>query len=563
MSARAPVPSWLLLAPWFRWAAQGVGGPGMRVRDTRPALQKYATSDPVGMFVKEPQHSLKFLEDEDRYDYANRLTGPRTAPQVRGRLTDFELVTTMTRKLYLDSHRRFYLVVVQLVRDEPGYPCVSRDDVCQQGFVVRRRPFQTDTRMDLKIAQILHGLVTERLPNPHVEQMRQILTTSDSPVSAKYMTQLAAVDSAIAQKLVDGRRQLIAWAHANKTTYAIEGWHPCVHPNIGYWDTVADAPQLLEEETYPLYAMAPDPDDKTHDGCNTSLYFGMVPTGGSDVEDDGTARFDDQTHYEIRCFVRRHDKRCPRSETKVPDCGGELVWSAPSEIYRVAAQMDPTGTANHAITVQAPDIPALMTKAAALGKGSAKAKGGVRIVSPPGSSFQLDPPSLTSGPLPGGGGFGGAAGEVCTFMIPVFTIVALFLFNVFLPILMLIMQAWWLLALKLCLPPSAGADVSANLQTESKDLEDNFSVHVTATADLDSQFASPAKNNQFRGGTVLVNLTKELGDAKAAQSLIDTYTTDALMKMRTAVSERRDATGSLTAGLQFETHVYRPVPVPA
>ena len=45
-----------------------------------------------------------------------------------------------TRKIFLDTHKRFYLVVCQIHCDAPGLPARrTRDDVCEAGFVVRRR----------------------------------------------------------------------------------------------------------------------------------------------------------------------------------------------------------------------------------------------------------------------------------------------------------------------------------------------------------------------------------------------------------------------------------------
>ena len=44
-----------------------------------------------------------------------------------------------TRKIFLDTHKRFYLVVCQIHCDAPGFPRATREDVCDAGFVVRRR----------------------------------------------------------------------------------------------------------------------------------------------------------------------------------------------------------------------------------------------------------------------------------------------------------------------------------------------------------------------------------------------------------------------------------------
>ena len=63
------------------------------------------------------------------------------APKKKDGGRDSQTVTanpTATRKIYLDTHRRYYLVVCELHCDAPGFPTTSFDQVCQAGFVVRR-----------------------------------------------------------------------------------------------------------------------------------------------------------------------------------------------------------------------------------------------------------------------------------------------------------------------------------------------------------------------------------------------------------------------------------------
>ena len=54
--------------------------------------------------------------------------------------------------------------------------------------------------------------------------------------------------------------------------------------------------------------------------------------------------------------------------------------------------------------------------------------------------------------------------RTCTFALEIFMIVAMFVFSLFLPIVVLLFQLWWLLALRFC-PPSAGQ--AASLLTRS------------------------------------------------------------------------------------------------
>jgi len=568
--------SWRLVAPWFRWGAEGVGTGGMTVRDTWPAFQKYATANPAGEFVKKPQHSLKFLESEDRYEFPHALPALGQINGLAGvlrRLSDTELLPTPIRKLYLDTHRRFYLVVVQLIRDEPGYPCVDRANVCQQGFVVRRRSFSVDkSAIDSHTAGIFHSVAMERARNQQMTRFNEFLTSPDtnvrsaawSAVTADDLVALAGVRAEIRSSLAREQRRMLAWAVEAGVGVVVERWEPGPHKNIGKWQSVTDPPDA-PEETYPLYPLVADPDDTQHDGHNASIYFGLVPTGGSDVEDSGRARFDDQSLYEISCFVRRHDKRCPRSD-KVPDCQGPLVWSAASETYRLAAQFDLTGTSNHAITVQAPDMPALAAKVAALAKknpagktnAAAVAGGGVRVVTPPNSSISLSAFPAPAG-IPTSGGPGGAA-EVCFFMIPFFTIIALFLVSLALPILTIMLGMGWMLALKLCIPPDAGADVSVDMQAELDLLAKpviNGGFGVDTSLDIDDQLTSPTdhtQNDNFRSGLLLTNLTAELGTTAAATQMQSKYSTDAFIRLHQAMGAVQTAlvTPSLKARLQFE-----------
>src|SRR6185312_7492304 len=54
--------------------------------------------------------------------------------------------------------------------------------------------------------------------------------------------------------------------------------------------------------------------------------------------------------------------------------------------------------------------------------------------------------------------------EICFFPIPLITIVATFVFELFLPVIMFIFQLWWMLALKFCIPPEI--DVAGGISGE-------------------------------------------------------------------------------------------------
>src|SRR6202040_3965424 len=108
--------------------------------------------------------------------------------------------------------------------------------------------------------------------------------------------------------------------------------------------------------------------------------------------------------------------------------------------------------------------------------------------------------------------------EICFFMIPLFTIVALFLFNLFLPVVLLVFQLWWMLALKLCIPPSAslGGNVTAELNTLAA-----LNIKLDASVTLDDQFelliGGTAKNEAFRDTTLIPKLKQDLGNDQGDQ----------------------------------------------
>ena len=52
---------WALVGPWYRWSTPGEAAAG---RVSRPVFQKYDTPDLVNEFLKEPQHSLKFVAED-------------------------------------------------------------------------------------------------------------------------------------------------------------------------------------------------------------------------------------------------------------------------------------------------------------------------------------------------------------------------------------------------------------------------------------------------------------------------------------------------------------------
>jgi hypothetical protein len=108
----------------------------------------------------------------------------------------------------------------------------------------------------------------------------------------------------------------------------------------------------------------------------------------------------------------------------------------------LASHFDLQGTANRPVTVQLPDLNALQSDAMTLPPGST---GGVIMKAP--QSL------MATATFPPSGSIG--TGEICTFAIPLIAIVATFVFKLFLPIVILAFQLWFMLMLKFCIPPEA------------------------------------------------------------------------------------------------------------
>jgi hypothetical protein len=239
----------------------------------------------------------------------------------------------------------------------------------------------------------------------------------------------------------------------------IQGWIPGEHSGIGAWEAVEETPvKKLAEQVVPLYPLVPDPADARHSARGRSLWFGVVPTGPGDLDALNDPRFDDRSLYEVRCFVRR--KKPGR-----PDCPGDYVWSRPTEPYQLAPVADLDGTSHKPVTFTLPDLKELQAQAA-VGEGV-----GVRMVAPADSSldFSAKPDDLgnpTTKPLSG-------PPQICSFAIPLITIVATFVLKLFLPIVVFAFGLWFLLKLKFCILPSVTMDagLAAELSVEPPSID--------------------------------------------------------------------------------------------
>lgn len=473
-TASEPVPrtgDWRLVAPWYRWGAQG-GDP----RLTRPAVQKYDSSRFVDDFLANPQHSLVIDDADDRVQQLVAKPAPLLGSRLR-RLASAELRPTSTLKLYLPTHKRFYLVVCELHCEKAGFPNASPAKVCEAGFVVRRRRFDAGGSTAREARTLVRRVEEAAQAVSELGGAAEIAPVLHAPADVLDEARLVATAA-----LDEARAELRAWADASGAAAILEGWVVAADGR-GRWQQVKERPGKLREATFPLHALVPTPAAQQHVGANRAIWFGTVPTASADHDRHGVARFDDASIYEIRCYVRRHDPAVPKSPVGQDCCGG-LTWSRPSERYQLASHFDLTGTANQPVTVQLPDIPKLKAQAAALpiGKGAS-----LKLVAPAGSSMRLT--SQTEGSL------GGA--QICSLSIPLVTIVAQFAFNIFLPIVVALFQLYALLRLKFCIPPSlslsAGELASLDLALHGPDdIDASASAEAAVKASLAASLGSPA-----------------------------------------------------------------------
>ena len=153
--------------------------------------------------------------------------------------------------------------------------------------------------------------------------------------------------------------------------------------------------------------------------------------------------------------------------------------------FWIASHFDLAGTAHHPVTIQLPDLNDLAAQTAPVP--------GASLAKPPGW------PQVTN-PLPGSGSLS-VSGQICSLPIPLITLVAMFLFELFLPVVVLVFGLFWMLLLKFCIPPdiSVAAGLTAELDVDmeasleaSLTLEGGISLTDSVHASLVANFADPA-----------------------------------------------------------------------
>lgn len=516
---------WVLVGPWYR--SESAGGPPAN-RTTAPILQKYGDAGFMDKFIREPQRSLHFTGE----DFSERLCADPNrviTPAQRDALAkELAAPSDPSLKLFLHAHSRFYLVVCELHCVAPGFPSTRREQVCESGFVIRRRvPLVPPAQQPELLARQRHlarareQLVRLREPaRKRVPVRAPLVREALSAVNEKRLQSLRG-------ELQQGSRELQDFLLARGIRAERQGWFP--HPHdaaLGDWRAVESGPQQIEEKIYPLYPLTPAPADKNHSARGKTLWFGLVPTGASDMDSGGNPQFDESDLYEIQCFVRRRKPCC--QNTGPGCCRGEVVWSRPTEGYRLAPYFDIDGTSHKPINIKMPDLQALKAQA---GMGPPGRGAGVKTIAPANSSLNfgtngMDMPSVDGDQLTRPGQ------QICFFAIFLFFIVALFLFRLFLPILMFLFQLWFLLKLKFCIPPSLEIDagLAADLEVQGPDIEAAIELDAGVLAEIGSGFDS----RDHLHDTLAESLAAEL--ASAGGGAPNAFAGDLESKLKNTVS---------------------------
>ncbi len=465
-------PGFVLRAPWYvrERSPFDLRSPLAR----RPVLQMYDTSQFVDRMLEDPADSVKFGPD-DFWSYPVPAT-PSPTDKTRSRLATSMLLTTRLRKLYQPMHQRFYVVVVEVFCDSPGLPRAgSHEDISVEFRMRRMHTTVTGGRRPAR--KLASALVIEMAKTQGAH-----LTTDDVDPD---MRDVWWADQAWRRKFVEDKKDLLTEVDAHTDS---QQW--LVGPDGGRWRTLDDASDpTLPQEREEMHPMTRLPVRKRDEGCDPattrSLWFGVVPTfsgehwqapapgGKREIQ----PKLDEHAVYEIECVVQQPR---PAGQEHCPP----WTWvSAPTEPFRLAAPMDPDGTKNRTVTITLPDLRTLAARA-----GQKQGPGGVRVVTPPKSQLVSNP---FNGIPKSGAGRIGEGGGICTFAIELFFIVAFFLFLMFLPIVVLAFQLWWMLALRFCIPPSIGFSAMADFLATGKVLADlNVGMRAEMNIALGTDFSN-------------------------------------------------------------------------
>ena len=461
-----------LRAPWYVRERDGFG-----LRDPRalrPNIQMYDGTNFVKRLLADPRDSLAYTDD-DVWSYPVPVT-PSLGAHGRARLATSQLVTTRLRKLYQPSHNRFYVVVVEVFCDQPGLPRAGSHDDITVKFVMRRQ------RTSVSGARGPSRRLARNLLVDLAAQQHLAFTGAEPPEDVRDLWWAKTWQERFEQQNQDLLDQV-------RIESDDEFWY-APEDEPAEWRRVEGTDLPAHEQPFPMWRL-PRRDEDCDAAATRSTWFGIVPTYSDEHSVRGPkvqAKLDDRAIYQLRCIVEQKPAKGHEH------CPPKRVIGAASEPFRLASPMDPQGTSKRITTITLPDLRRLAAHA-----GRPRAPAGY------GSSRRRSP-SLSFNPFNGipksGSGAIGAGGGVCTFALELFFIVAFFLFLMFLPIVILAFQLWWMLALRFCIPPSIAFGLMADFFAQGKLLA-NFETDATLTAKMTAlQTSAGAELNvQFGSAT--------------------------------------------------------------
>jgi len=371
---------------------------------------------------------------------------------------------------------------------------VGRDKICEAGFVVRRRTLTVPPAGIEEVRPILKQLAASRGKLKHLTSKIPSVSSGSTANGGMPATQNGAergfsgqakLDSLRSQRssiqalLKNEKARLQEWMTRFGVAPQLQGWFksPNGFDRIGYWNQVEETPADLGlESTFPLYPLIPNSSDRSHVGNFATVYFGLLPTMLTDTDRLGRARFDDHELYEVRCYVKRDLAARDRDQPCL--CSDKTFWSEPTAAYKLASHFDLTGTSNQPVTIQLPDLQTLAAQAKP-SLGVAFAKPDKYLSFTAGSDGKPLNISQSSG------------FQICSFALPLITIVATFLFELFLPVVTILFQLWWMLALKFCIPPeiSVAGGVNAEIALDAS-LSFEASIEANVDASIGANFGA-------------------------------------------------------------------------
>jgi hypothetical protein len=514
-------PHWRLVGPWYRWDLRDAPDPERARLAVRPALHKFGNEDFIEDFQRNPQLAQTFT-DEDFYYRIDVLKPPYKIDNKIRRVTNRYRCKTETRKLFQAAHSRYYLVAFQIHCDIPGFPVVDPDKIAEAGFVIRRKitPVSNDQAKEghshlsrLAIARATARAMQQRLVAQQQQQDRVLISAARDKASRllpvgsqtrKRVIQPVTALAAARQEVDLARRRLALWSQQAGLVTSVQGWVRSRNGPIGTWQEIPEEPEVIVETVYPMFRLVVDPTDPDHAAHFGTIFYGYVPTCSAELQPDGSPRLDDTDVYEIRCFVRPLD---------TDGCPAKPIWSEPTEPYRLASFYDPDGLAQRPINVRMPDFRELEVTTALPS---------VRVATPPSSQLIFQ----TDNVPPEDGRVGGTAEQACFFAIPLIMIVAMFLLNLFMPIVMLLFGLWFMLKLKFCIPPSAV--VSAEVTNELTGIQGGIQAAATLEIDIDE---NPNINQTKLRAALLKGFQTIDPSGKLAAALDAKFSNDAMITL--------------------------------